>query len=48
MNQIPATRRDMVLATFSSSGTSVWMARVMLRPVRKKMMPPVDTIDEEA
>jgi hypothetical protein len=35
MNQLPATRRKMVPGTFSSSGASVWMARVMLRPVRE-------------
>jgi hypothetical protein len=30
----------MVYGTCSSSGASVWMARVMPSPVRKKMMPP--------
>ena len=48
MDQLPATRREIFPGTFSSSGASVWMAQVMPRPVRKKLMSPVDTFGEEA
>ena len=48
MDQLPATRREIFPGTFSSFGASLWMAQVMPRPVRKKLMSPVDTFGEEA